>query len=110
MTPLVRNIKLDHAAQKKAKALAACSCFQHELPDGRTPWDFIKAERLNYREAGENLAVDFISVENMNTAWMESPGHRANVLNHFTQTGIGIAPGMWQGHQTLFVVQLFIRK
>jgi hypothetical protein len=47
--PLVRNVKLDKAAQAKANALSACSCFTHTLPDGRSPWLFIQNQGYAYK-------------------------------------------------------------
>jgi hypothetical protein len=61
--------------------------------------------------AGENLAVDFEEAENVEDAWMNSPGHRANILNkEYEDIGIGIAQGTFQGHNSIFVVQMFGTK
>lgn len=102
------NQILAAAAQSKAKALVECSCFQHNLPDGRTPWDFIKAQKYNYLVAGENLAVNYGEAEDVDEAWMNSPGHRANILNkNYEEIGVGIAQGSFEGHTAIFVVQMF---
>ncbi len=62
----------------------------------------------NYLMAGENLAVNFIQAEDVETAWMNSPGHKANILNkNFANIGIGISQGQFQGHTAIFVVQEF---
>ena len=82
--------------------------FSHNTPSGQTPWDLITASGYNYITAGENLAVNFTQAENVETAWMNSPDHRANILNKSYQNiGIGIAQGLYQGHQAIFVVQMF---
>jgi hypothetical protein len=105
---LTLNTKLSQAAQNKANDMLAKGYFAHNTPDGKTPWSFIKATGYSYLSAGENLAVDFTQAESVSAAWMNSPGHRANILNKsFQEIGIGIAFGMWQGHQTTFVVQMF---
>jgi uncharacterized protein YkwD len=105
-TPVVEDQQLNRAAQAKAQALAQCQCFSHTLPDGRTPWSFLTG--INYMTAGENLAVDFNRSEPLMKAWMNSPGHRANIVNPaFHRTGIGIAEGKYQGHKTKFIVQFF---
>ena len=99
---------LSRAAQNKANDMLARQYFAHNTPDGQTPWTFIKAVGYSYTTAGENLAIDFTQAENIQSAWMNSPGHRANILNNnFTEIGIGIASGMFEGHETTIVVQMF---
>lgn len=99
---------LAKAAQNKADDMLARQYFSHNTPDGATPWSFIKAVGYKYTTAGENLAIDFTAAEDVQSAWMNSPGHRANILNkNFTQIGIGIAKGTYDNHQTTIVVQMF---
>jgi uncharacterized protein YkwD len=99
---------LAKAAQNKANDMLARQYFAHNTPDGATPWTFIKAVGYSYITAGENLAIDFTEAESVQTAWMNSPGHRANILNkNFQEIGIGISKGMFDGHQTIIVVQMF---
>ncbi len=99
---------LAKAAQNKADDMLARQYFSHNTPDGATPWSFIKAVGYSYTTAGENLAIDFTDADDVQTAWMNSPGHRANILNkNFTQIGIGIAKGTYDNHQTTIVVQMF---
>lgn len=108
MPDLVENQTLDLAAQTKANDMLAKGYFSHNSPDGRVPWDFITAAGYNYLMAGENLAVNFIQAEDVETAWMNSPGHRANILNkNFEDIGVGISQGQFQGHEAIFVVQMF---
>jgi hypothetical protein len=106
--PLAENQLLDKAAQAKADDMLAKGYFAHNSPDGRTPWDFITAAGYSYLMAGENLAVNFNEAEDVETAWMNSPGHKANILNKdFQDIGIGISQGTYQGHNAIFVVQEF---
>jgi hypothetical protein len=66
--------------------------------------------QVNYKflYAGENLAVNFSDSGDVINAWMNSPSHRSNILNHnFTETGIATAQGTYNGQSALFVVQLF---
>ncbi|MDR3643436.1 MAG: CAP domain-containing protein [Candidatus Doudnabacteria bacterium] len=106
--PLTENSELDTAAQAKADDMLAKGYFAHVTPDGRTPWSFITAAGYNYLMAGENLAVNFTEAEDVETAWMNSPDHRANLLNKdFQNIGIGISQGQYQGHNAIFVVQEF---
>jgi hypothetical protein len=105
---LSENSELDKAAQAKADDMLARSYFAHTTPDGRTPWSFITGAGYSYLMAGENLAVNFTEAEDVETAWMNSPGHRANILNKdFQEIGIGISQGQYQGHSAIFVVQEF---
>jgi uncharacterized protein YkwD len=104
---LLVNAKLNQAAETKAAALLECQCFSHNIGT-KTPWDFIKAAGYQYIMAGENLAVNFIEAEDEHQAWMNSPGHRANILNtNFKEIGIGIISGAYQGGTSTMVVQLF---
>lgn len=102
------NPTLTAAAQAKADDMAAKSYFAHVSPEGRDPWYWFTRAGYNFEYAGENLAVDFNDSNDVNSAWMNSPSHRENILDpHFTQIGIAIAQGMYQGHPTTFVVQEF---
>ena len=108
ISELKENSLLSLAAQKKADSMAAEGYFSHNSPDGRQPWDFIKEQNYRYLMAGENLAVNFTEAENVEEAWMNSPGHKANILNkNFKEIGIGIAQGQYLGKTTTFVVQMF---
>lgn len=105
---LAENAQLDAAAQAKANDMAAKGYFAHRSPDGKEPWDFIAAAGYNYQYAGENLAVRFVDSKDVVNAWMASPTHRANIVKpQYTQVGIGIAEGMYQGEPATFVVQYF---
>ncbi len=105
---LRENSVLDKAAQDKANDMLVRGYFSHNTPDGKTPWSFIQAAGYSYLSAGENLAVNFTEAENVEAAWMNSPGHKANILNKtFSEIGIGIAQGEFQGHAAIFVVQMF---
>ncbi len=108
VAPLNHNNLLAQAAQAKADDMLAQQYFSHTTPDGRSPWDFITAAGYKFQAAGENLAVNFLQAEEVSAAWMNSPGHRANLLNPaFKEVGIGIASGNFQGNNVTFVVQEF---
>ncbi len=101
------NGQLDQAAQAKANDMAARDYWSHNTPDGQTPWTFITAAGYSYQTAGENLAYGFDTSSATITGWMNSPGHRANILNtSFTEVGFGIVniPNyQGSGPQTLVV-------
>ena len=105
---LVVNPLLVKAAEMKAEDMAKKGYFAHYSPDGKAPWDWIKLARYSYTSAGENLAIDFTDSTDVNNAWMNSPGHRANLLNQrYTEIGIATKEGIYQGRQTTFVVEMF---
>ncbi len=99
---------LERVAQKKAEDMASRQYFSHTTPDGKTPWSFFESVGYAYQSAGENLAVHFMDVEPLQDAWMNSPGHRANILSSkFTEMGVGMAKGMFEGYESMFVVEAF---
>lgn len=105
---LTTNPLLERAAQLKAQDMATYGYFAHTSPQGVTPWYWLEKAGYRYTTAGENLAVNFLDSRDVHTAWMASPGHRANILNGaYTQIGIGTAVGMYKGFQTTFVVEFF---
>lgn len=108
LSTLTSNGLLAKAAQAKANDMLGRQYFSHNTPTGETPWSFIQAAGYSYVTAGENLAIDFTEAESVQKAWMNSPGHRANIMNKsFQEIGIGIAKGMYNGHDTTIVVQMF---
>jgi len=105
---LTINPLLEQAARLKAEDMAAKSYFAHYSPEGVSPWHWFGEAGYTFVYAGENLAIHFDDSTAVNEAWMNSPGHRANILNsHFTEIGIATARGMYEGQETTFVVQEF---
>ena len=101
---------LTEAAQKKADDMAENGYFAHESPDGILPWHWFKEAGYRFLYAGENLAINFSDSEKVEEAWMNSPGHRDNILNSkFTEIGIATSRGTYEGRDTVFVVQMFGR-
>jgi Cysteine-rich secretory protein family len=107
-TALVRSAVLDEAAQLKAEHMAKNGYFAHYSPDGVSPWHWFSEVGYQYAHAGENLAVHFTDSRAVVDAWLDSPTHRANIVNDkYLEIGVGTAEGEFQGFKTLFVVQLF---
>jgi uncharacterized protein YkwD len=105
---LVVNDLLMKGAQMKADDMAAKGYFSHIGPAGEAPWTWFAKAGYSYSHAGENLAVDYTESSDVTQGWINSATHRANLLNqNFTEIGIGIAKGMYEGHLTTFVVQFF---
>ena len=108
VSTLTLNPVLVAAAQAKANDMAAKSYFAHISPEGISPWHWFEEVGYSFKYAGENLAVDFSDSTDVNTAWMNSRSHRENLLDpHFTEIGVAIAEGFYEGHPTTFVVQEF---
>lgn len=105
---LTVNPLLVEAAQAKANDMATKGYFAHTSPQGLDPWYWFEQVGYKFQYAGENLAVNFSDSGDVNTAWMNSPEHRANILDvHYTEIGIATAQGMYQGQLVTFVVQEF---
>ena len=99
---------LSEAAQEKANDMVANNYFAHTSPQGVTPWDWFANVGYGFTYAGENLAVDFSDSQDVTTAWLNSPEHRANIMNtNFTQFGIAIATGTYEGHPAVYVAEEF---
>lgn len=86
------NLDLNRAAQAKASDMAKRDYWSHNTPDGQEPWVFIQGVGYTYQKAGENLAYGFATSPETVSGWMNSPSHRANLLdNAYQDVGFGIA-------------------
>jgi hypothetical protein len=105
---LRRSTVLDEAARLKAQDMAKNSYFAHYSPDGVSPWYWFGKANYNFVHAGENLAIHFTDSEDLVDAWMDSPTHRANIMNgNYAEIGVGTAEGTYEGFKTIYVVQMF---
>ncbi|HBV96040.1 MAG TPA: hypothetical protein DEF36_03235 [Desulfotomaculum sp.] len=103
--PLSINMKLTRAARAKADDMIAKNYFSHTSPTFGSPFDMMRNFGISYRTAGENLAGAG-SVAAAHSNLMNSPGHRANILNSsYREIGIGVVSG---GQYGKIYVQLFI--
>ncbi|MEI3162712.1 MAG: CAP domain-containing protein [Lachnospirales bacterium] len=94
LSSLTLNSSLSNVAQKKAEDMKNNNYFSHTSPTYGSPFDMIKSFGINYKTAGENIAKGQKTAEEVFNAWMNSSGHRANILNkNFTQMGIGYTSG-----------------
>lgn len=108
LAPLTLNTQLSAAALAKAQDMLDNQYWAHTSPQGKQPWDFIKAANYSYKLAGENLARDFYHTQDMVDAWMASPTHRDNIVNsQYEQMGLAVVNGKLEGFETTLVVQLF---
>lgn len=107
LSPLKENSELQRVARIKAQDMVNNNYFSHTSPTYGSPFDMMKSFKISYNTAGENIAGNS-SNSSAVTAWMNSPGHRANILNgSFNQTGIGVVTGSKYGK---IYVQMFIGK
>ncbi|HRY52715.1 MAG TPA: CAP domain-containing protein [Candidatus Portnoybacteria bacterium] len=110
LSTLTVNPILQKAAELKAQDMAAKSYFAHTSPEGLTPWYWLEEAGYKFIVAGENLAINFVDSQDVENAWMNSPAHRANILNNnFTEIGIATAKGVYNGKETFFIAQFFGR-
>ncbi|MEK9520968.1 CAP domain-containing protein [Streptomyces venezuelae] len=85
------NATLTRAAQGHSEDMAARDFFDHTNPDGAGPGERVTAAGYPWSTYGENIAMGQSSPEQVMESWMNSPGHRANILNcDFKEIGIGI--------------------
>lgn len=109
LLPLKTNDKLDQSAKIKVDDMITNQYFEHTSPSGKTVVDLANEVGYDYVVLGENLAVgDFTNVQDLLTAWMNSPGHRANILStSYQDIGVYVAQGTYQGQTVWFAVQHF---
>ncbi len=90
LSALTLNDKLGKMARAKSQDMHDNNYFSHTSPTYGSPFDMMKTFGISYRTAGENIAMGYATPESVVTGWMNSPGHRANILNkNFTQIGVG---------------------
>lgn len=90
LPPLAIDLELSRVAREKSRDMAINYYFDHTSPVYGSPFDMMRAYGINYRSAGENIAKGQRTPAEVVNAWMNSPGHRANILNgQFTHIGVG---------------------
>lgn len=108
LQPLTLNPTLVAAAQAKADDMDAKDYFSHYGPDGKKPWDWINRGQYAYILAGENLGMNFATADAVNTALMNSPSHRHNILNdNYKDIGIAVISATIDGQKTNLLVEMF---
>jgi len=108
---LTMDGQLNSAALAKANDMFAKNYWSHNAPDGKTPWAFINESGYSYSTAGENLAKDFNTSSGVVNGWMNSAGHRANILNSgYQDVGYAAINGTLQGVETTLVVAMYATR
>jgi uncharacterized protein YkwD len=86
--------RLTLAAEDRMRDMEELEYWAHDAPDGRSPFVWLKPHGYDFRFAGENLACGFETSEVLVQGWMESPGHRANILSSdYHDVGIAVIDG-----------------
>ncbi|GAE89550.1 CAP domain-containing protein [Acetivibrio straminisolvens] len=107
LEPLKIDAELQKVARLKAQDMVEKNYFSHQSPTYGSPFDMMRQFDINFRTAGENIAGNR-TVEGAVQAWMNSEGHRKNILNaNFNYTGIGVVESPQYGKM---FVQMFIGK
>ena len=92
LAPLKENVKLSNVARTKSEDMAKNNYFSHTSPTYGSPFDMMKQFGITYTAAGENIAMGQPTAASVMNGWMNSPGHRANILSKdFTEIGVGLA-------------------
>ncbi|XID92866.1 CAP domain-containing protein [Paenibacillaceae bacterium WGS1546] len=97
LSPLqASNPTLTKMALDKAKDMYHNNYFDHNSPTYGSPFDMMKQYGINYRYAGENIAKGQRTPQEVMNAWMNSPGHKKNILSpNFTTIGVAYYNGVW---------------
>ncbi len=105
LRPLEEDWQLSRVARYKSQDMHDNSYFSHTSPVYGTPFQMMKSFGISYRSAGENIAKGQLTPQAVVDGWMNSSGHRANILNtSFTHIGVGyVADGRYW-------TQMFISK
>ena len=98
LPPLHEDVRLDDAADDRVTDMEDLAYWAHTSPDGRPPFVWMRPHGYDYRYAGENLASGFDTTEVLVDAWMESKGHRANILSPvYRDCGVSVIEGSTTG-------------
>ncbi len=101
------NWELSRVARHKSQDMRDKHYFSHTSPTYGSPFDMMKAYRIGYSYAGENIAMGQTTAWQVMQGWMNSTGHRQNILNpNFTEIGVGYAEG---GTGKYYWTQMFIK-
>lgn len=107
LSALKIDSEVQNVARIKAQDMVNNNYFSHNSPIYGSPFDMLKSFKVSYKTAGENIAGNSSNSAAVN-AWMNSSGHKANILNSsFNYTGIGVVTGSKYGK---IYVQMFIGK
>ena len=105
LSPLTEDWELSRVARYKSQDMRDRNYFSHTSPTYGSPFQMMKSFGISYKSAGENIARGYKTPSAVVSGWMNSSGHRANILNpSFTHIGVGFVA---DGH---YWTQMFISK
>lgn len=108
LSPLTANWQLSRVARYKSQDMRDKVYFSHYSPTYGSPFDMMKNFGLSFYAAGENIAMGQSTPVQVMTSWMNSSGHRANILNpNYNEIGVGLAKGGTGGY---YWTQEFIKR
>ncbi|MDB8805682.1 CAP domain-containing protein [Romboutsia sp. 1001216sp1] len=108
LAPLTLDSSLSNVATKKSQDMINRGYFDHNSPTYGSPFDMMKQFGISYKAAGENIAMGQKDPQDVMNSWMNSDGHRKNILSpNFTHIGVGIAKA---SNGQLYWTQMFIGK
>ncbi len=108
---LKNNQPLNKSAEKKLQDMFSNQYFEHQSPTGVSVSDLVRNADYQYIVVGENLALgNFGGDQQVVTAWMNSPGHRANIMDpRFQEIGVAVGKGLYKGKEQWIAVQHFAK-
>jgi hypothetical protein len=111
-TPLTENALLNAVATERMNDMIEKQYFAHISPTGESAADAAQKVGYKYDRIGENIAEGlFVSDDKLVQGWMQSPGHRKNILSdQFAEIGVAVAKGRVQGEEVWVAVQIFGRQ
>ena len=108
LKPLTLNKELSNVANIKSRDMIEKGYFDHTSPTYGSPFDMMKKFNISYNTAGENIAMGQKTPSEVMNSWMNSSGHRANILNStYTELGVGIQK---DSNGTIYWTQMFIDR
>ncbi|MCP8615303.1 SafA/ExsA family spore coat assembly protein [Salirhabdus salicampi] len=108
LKPLQFDWQLARVARYKSADMRDKGYFSHNSPTYGSPFEMMKSFNISYQKAAENIAAGQRTPEEVVRSWMNSPGHRKNILDpEMTHIGVGYAKGGSYGH---YWTQMFIKK
>lgn len=108
LKPLAADWQVSRVARYKSADMRDKNYFSHTSPTYGSPFDMMKSFGVSYRSAGENIAAGQTTPQEVVRAWMNSEGHRKNILSpNYTHIGVGYAKG---GNMRHYWTQMFISK
>jgi uncharacterized protein YkwD len=101
LAPLREDSRLDAAADDRMRDMEDLGYWSHNSPDGRSPFVWLRPRGYMFSFAAENLATGFETAEVLVAAWMESRGHRENIMSaNYDDCGVAIIDGSTTGRAT----------